>query len=186
VDVRVISATNRDLERMSEEGTFRSDLYYRLNVIPLYVPPLRERRDDIPLLCRHFVQHHARNMGRGVLEIHPEAQKALNEYYWPGNVRELGNVMERAVALCASDTIGMDDLPENLRDYSPELSVTPARAHVPDEGMDMEKLIADLEVDLLKQALEKSRYSQKKAASLLGLTPRSLRYRLQKHGLEAQ
>ena len=186
VDVRVISATNRDLERMSEEGSFRSDLYYRLNVIPLHVPPLRDRKDDIPLLCRHFVQKHAAKMGREVLELSPEAQQALNAYNWPGNVRELGNVMERAVALCASDTIGLDDLPENLRDYTPAMAVSTPRAAVPDEGMDMEKLIADLEVNLLKQALEKSRYSQKKAASLLGLTPRSLRYRLQKHGLEAQ
>ena len=186
VDVRVISATNRDLEKMSEEGSFRSDLFYRLNVIPLHVPPLRDRKDDIPLLCRHFVQQHAKNMGREMLDISPEAQKSLSAYNWPGNVRELGNVMERAVALCASDVIGMDDLPENLRDYTPALSAATSKATVPDEGMDMEQLIADLEVDLLKQALEKSRYSQKKAASLLGLTPRSLRYRLQKHGLEAQ
>lgn len=186
VDVRVISATNRDLEKMSEEGSFRSDLYYRLNVIPLYVPPLRDRKDDIPLLCRHFAKAHAAKMGRETLEVSPEAQQALCAYNWPGNVRELGNVMERAVALCASDCIGMDDLPENLRDYTPALNAATSRASVPDEGMDMEKLIADLEVDLLKQALEKSRYSQKKAASLLGLTPRSLRYRLQKHGLEAQ
>lgn len=186
VDVRVISATNRDLEKMAEEGSFRSDLYYRLNVIPLYVPPLRQRRDDIPLLCRHFVQVHAQNMNRDRLDISPDAQKLLCEYNWPGNVRELGNVMERAVALCATDTIGLDDLPENLRNYTPELRPAASRAQVPDEGMDMEKLIADLEVELLKQALEKSRYSQKKAASLLGLTPRSLRYRLQKHGLEAQ
>lgn len=186
VDVRLISATNRDLEKMAEEGSFRSDLYYRLNVIPLHVPPLRERRDDIPLLCRHFVKQHAKNMGREALEISPEAQNALTGYHWPGNVRELGNVMERAVALCGTEAIGLDDLPENLRNYTPETGVSPAAAHVPDEGMDMERLIADLEIDLLKQALEKSRYSQKKAARLLGLTPRSLRYRLQKHGLEAQ
>lgn len=184
VDVRVISATNRDLEKMSEEGGFRSDLYYRLNVIPLQVPPLRERKDDIPLLCRHFVKHHATNMGRENLELTPEAQLALNNYHWPGNVRELGNVMERAVALSSAETIGLDDLPENLRNYTPAQGSVAAPRHLPDEGMDMEQLIADLEIDLLKQALEKSRYSQKKAASLLGLTPRSLRYRLQKHGLE--
>lgn len=186
VDVRIISATNRDLEKMAEEGSFRSDLYYRLNVIPLQVPPLRERRDDIPLLCLHFVKQHAKNMGRAHLEISPEAQAALNTYHWPGNVRELGNVMERAVALCGADMIGLDDLPENIRHCKQESGPAPTAAQVPDEGMDMERLIADLEIDLLKQALEKSRYSQKKAARLLGLTPRSLRYRLQKHGLEAQ
>ena len=187
VDVRLVSATNRDLEKMSEEGSFRSDLYYRLNVIPITVPPLRSRKDDIPLLCRHFVTHHAQNMGRDVLEISPDAQAALNRYNWPGNVRELGNVMERALALCLDKEIGLDDLPENLRDYRPETAtVSPSAAVVPDEGMDLEKMIADLEMDLIGQALEKGRFSQKKAASLLGLTPRSLRYRLQKYGLEAQ
>lgn len=187
VDVRLVSATNRDLEKMSEEGTFRSDLYYRLNVIPIQVPPLRQRRDDIPLLCRHFVTQHAKNMGCEQLEISAAAQTALNNYHWPGNVRELGNVMERALALCADDEIGLDDLPENLRNYEPDRSAaTAAAAVVPDEGMDMEQLIADLEIDLIKQALEKGRYSQKRAASLLGLTARSLRYRLQKYDLEGQ
>lgn len=187
VDVRLVSATNRDLEKMSEEGTFRSDLYYRLNVIPIQVPPLRQRRDDIPLLCRHFVAQHAQNMGCEQLEISAEAQTALNNYHWPGNVRELGNVMERALALCADDEIGLDDLPENLRNYEPDRSAATATAAVvPDEGMDMEQLIADLEIDLIKQALEKGRYSQKRAASLLGLTARSLRYRLQKYDLEGQ
>jgi two-component system, NtrC family, response regulator PilR len=189
VDVRLVSATNRDLEKMSEEGSFRSDLFYRLNVIPIQVPPLRERRDDIPLLCRHFVQQHAKNMSCECLEISTDAQTALNDYNWPGNVRELGNVMERALALCAESEIGLDDLPENIRNYTPEQgkeAVASASTVVPDEGMDMEQLIADIERDLIKQALEKGRYSQKKAASLLGLTPRSLRYRLQKYGLEGQ
>lgn len=186
VDVRLVSATNRDLEKMAEEGTFRSDLFYRLNVIPIQVPPLRERKDDIPLLCRHFVNQHAQNMGCENLEISPEAQQALNRYNWPGNVRELGNVMERALALCVDNQIGLDDLPENLRNYEPEMATTGATTVLPDDGMDLEKMIADLEVDLIKQALEKGRYSQKRAASLLGLTPRSLRYRLQKYGLEGQ
>ncbi len=186
VDVRLVSATNRDLEKMAEEGTFRSDLFYRLNVIPITVPPLRDRKDDIPLLCRHFVKHHARKMGREDLEISAEAQTALNRYNWPGNVRELGNVMERALALCLDNQIGLDDLPENLSSYQPDRDVasSPLAAVVPDGGMDMEQLIADLEIDLIQQALEKGRYSQKRAASLLGLTARSLRYRLQKYDLE--
>jgi len=184
VDVRLVSATNRDLEKMAEGGTFRSDLYYRLNVIPIQVPPLRDRKDDIPLLCRHFVRQHAQNMGCENLEITPEAQAALNGYGWPGNVRELGNVMERALALCVDNQIGLDDLPENLRNYKAERGAVSTEAVVPDEGMDLEKLIADLEISLIKQALEKGRYSQKRAAQLLGLTPRSLRYRLQKYGLE--
>jgi two-component system response regulator PilR (NtrC family) len=186
VDVRLVSATNRDLEKMAEEGTFRSDLFYRLNVIPIQVPPLRERKDDIPLLCQHFVQQHAANMGCENLEISAEAQQALNRYSWPGNVRELGNVMERALALCVDNQIGLDDLPENLRNYQPEQPALSDATVLPDEGMDLEKMIAELEMDLIRQALEKGRYSQKRAASLLGLTPRSLRYRLQKYGLEAQ
>ena len=186
VDVRLVSATNRNLEAMAEEGTFRSDLFYRLNVIPIHVPPLRERKDDIPLLCRHFIQLHARKMECDALEISSEALTALTNYNWPGNVRELGNVMERALALCVDCEIGLDDLPENLRNFEAKPGVASPSAEIPDEGMDMEQMIADLEIGYIKQALEKGRFSQKRAASLLGLTPRSLRYRLQKYGLEGQ
>ncbi len=183
VDVRIISATNRDLEAMSEEGGFRSDLYYRLNVIPITMPPLRERADDIPLLARHFAKSHAENMGRKPLEISPEAESSLRSYSWPGNVRELGNVMERAVALCAGEQIDTLDLPPHVQNFVPE--VRPDMGTLPSEGIDLEATVADLEIALIKQALQTTKYSQKKAAQLLGLTARSLRYRLQKYEMEA-
>lgn len=183
VDVRVLSATNRDLKKMSDDGAFRSDLYYRLNVIPVHVPPLRQRRDDIPLLARFFLRTHAVKMGRKPLELSPEAQAVICSYPWPGNVRELGNMMERALALCVGERIELADLPQHIRDASAEAD-RPAPT-LPLEGTDLEKLTADFEIALINQALERSRYSQKRAAELLGLTPRSLRYRLQKYGLEA-
>lgn len=182
VDVRLISATNRDLEKMAEEGGFRKDLYYRLNVIPIRVPPLRERAEDIPLLTRHFLQRHAGQMGRGQMGISAEAERALERYAWPGNVRELGNVLERAVALCAGERVEVEDLPPNIQE---SLHVeAPAEAKLPPEGLDLEAMIAGIEVNLIEQALRAGKYSQKNAARLLGLTPRSLRYRLQKYGLD--
>ena len=189
VDIRLVSATNRDLERMSDEGKFRSDLYYRLNVIPIVVPPLRERPDDIPLFVRHFVKKHAASMSRPAPEISPEAIAAFRAYRWPGNVRELGNALERVVALCSGDRIEVQDLPPNLRepaggDAAPTLA--PAQeTSLPPEGVDLEQLVADLEIRMITQALEIAKYSQKRAAQLLGLTPRSLRYRLQKYELES-
>src|SRR5262252_5952112 len=114
VDVRVIAATNRDLERSVKEGFFREDLYHRLNVVPITLPPLRERREDIQALAHHFLQKHSRAMGRNVTEIPREAQERLQEYDWPGNVRELGNVIERAVVLGSSGSISVEDLPSRI------------------------------------------------------------------------
>ncbi|MBN2310184.1 MAG: sigma-54-dependent Fis family transcriptional regulator [Candidatus Hydrogenedentes bacterium] len=184
VDVRIISATNRDIEQMARAGTFREDLFYRLNVIPIAVPPLRARADDIPLLARHFVVHHAANMGRSGLAVSPEAEAALSGFNWPGNVRELQNVMERAVALCRGDRIELGDLPANIRTYigQPES----AAVELPTEGFDLEAHIAAIEQDLINQALRRSKYSQKHAAEMLGLTARSLRYRLHKYGMDAE
>ena len=184
VDVRLISATNRDLEKMSEEGTFRSDLYYRLNVIPLTVPPLRERVDDIPLLARYYLGRHAEKMGLDKLDMSGEAEAAIRNYAWPGNVRELGNVMERALALCNGKEIDLKDLPTNFQQFVPE--GLPVFSALPAGGINLEELIEQLEISLIEQALEKSKFSQKKAAQLLGLSARSLRYRLQKYELEGQ
>ncbi len=181
VDVRVVSATNRNLEKLAQQGAFREDLYYRLNVIPLTVPPLRERGDDVPLLARHFVKAHSSKLGRVPVEIAEDAMSALQQYAWPGNVRELENVIERAVALCPDRGITAAELPTAVT------SAPAVRAEAPDDlpldGLDLEGLIADIESNLIQQALDRGRHSQKKAAELLGLTPRSLRYRMQKYGL---
>ncbi len=181
VDVRIISATNRDLDHMTQKGEFREDLYYRLNVIPITVTPLRDRPDDIPLLTRHFVAWHAKKMGRGEVRVSSEVESVLQTYPWPGNVRELTNLIERAVALCQGDVIQLSDLPGNIRESvsKPDVSVK----ELPAGGLDLENYVAEIETSLIKQALQNARFSQKRAADLLGLTARSLRYRLKKYGL---
>ncbi|GMU93871.1 MAG: sigma-54-dependent Fis family transcriptional regulator [Candidatus Hydrogenedentota bacterium] len=181
VDVRIISATNRKLEEMVRQGAFREDLYYRLNVIPIPIAPLRDRADDIPLLARHFVAAHADKMQRGRIDISPEAEEVLCAFNWPGNVRELQNVLERAVALCQSGAIDVFDLPHYIRNYvgKPVAELKP----LPQGGLDLEKYVAEIETHLIQQALQNTKYSQKRAADLLGLTARSLRYRLKKYGL---
>jgi len=184
VNVRIISATNRDLEEMVKEGTFRADLFYRLNVIPIHVPPLRQRADDIPLLARHFVLNHARKLGRASIEITPEAMAALGKYSWMGNVRQLENVLERAVALCNEDRIELADLPVNITTFVSAPQGGPTE--LPSGGVDLEELVSELEMNLIRQALQSGKYSQKRAAELLNLTPRSLRYRLQKYGLDTE
>ncbi len=184
VDVRVISATNRDLTEMVAGGSFRKDLFYRLNVIPIHVPPLRERCDDIPLLTRHLICKHAENMGCPPKSVSPEVEVALMDYTWQGNVRELSNVLERALALCITERIELDDLPPYIREFRPDQHISATK--VGDEGIDLESIVAELEISCIKQALERSRYSQQKAASLLGLSPRSLRYRLDKYNLTAE
>jgi two-component system response regulator PilR (NtrC family) len=184
VDVRILSATNRNLEQRVAEGEFREDLFYRLDVIPITVPPLRERGDDVVMLAKHFANNHAEKMGRGVLTLNSEAEQALRAYPWPGNVRELINVMERAVAFSGGDSISVTDLPAGVCNFVVQPSDD--LASLPEGGVDLEALIADIEISLIKQALQNSRYSQKRAAELLGLTPRSLRYRLQKYELETQ
>lgn len=183
VDVRIISATNKKLDQMVKEGTFREDLYYRLNVIPVHVPSLRDRSDDIPLLTRAFVSAHATKMARGTIQITPEAESALQAFNWPGNVRELMNVLERAVALCRDSKLEITDLPQYVREIA---GASANRVEtLPDSGFDLEKYVAEIETNLIQQALQNTKYSQKRAAGLLGLTARSLRYRLKKYGLES-
>lgn len=181
VDVRIVSATNRDLELLVRAGTFREDLFYRLNVIPLHVPPLRRRLDDIPLLAYYFIREHARAMNRPEPALSAAALKAIAEYRWPGNVRELRNAMERAVALSNGRVIDADELPLNA--FPRDAAGAGAAMELPEDGVDLESITAEIEKNLIRQALERARYSQKKAAELLNLTPRSLRYRLQKYGM---
>jgi two-component system response regulator PilR (NtrC family) len=184
VNVRIISATNRVLEKMVEEGGFREDLFYRLNVIPITVPPLRDRSEDIPLLAAHFVDTHADKMGRDKMQLSPEAMKLLQSYPWPGNVRELMNALERTVALCHSDTIDIGDLPPNVQNHVSDGPSGPVE--LSESDFDLETYIEGIETELIQRALERAKYSQKRAAELLGLTSRSLRYRLKKYDLSSE
>jgi two-component system response regulator PilR (NtrC family) len=186
VDVRVIAATNKDFEKEIAEGRFREDLYYRLSVIPIHLPPLRERREDIPLLARHFLESFRKSMEKPVEGISPEALRRLEAYDWPGNVRELENTLERAVALETGREISMQALPDRVAGYA---SSSGTSAHAgngtgfPAEGLDFEKEIADAESRYLSAALEKSAGVRTKAAELLHISYRSFRHYAKKHNL---
>ena len=174
VDVRAIAATNRDLEERVREGHFREDLYYRLSVLPVRLPPLRERPGDVPLLVRFLVDAYNREFRKGVRDVTPAALERLEQHGWPGNVRELRNVVERAVLLCDSERLG----PEDLQVPSPRREVSP-RFRLPAEGVDF----AALERDLVAQALERAGGNQTHAAALLGMSRDQIRYRIEKFGL---
>ena len=177
-NVRIIAATNKDLEQEMKDGRFREDLFYRLCVVPLSVPPLRSRREDIPLLLHHFLTNQAAMAGGRQTSITPEAIKLLGEYDWPGNVRQLENVVERLVALSESDTITEEDVPEEIRHSRPRLAG--AVLDLPDDGIDLE----EVEKALIKEALERCNYNQSKAARFLRITRNTLLYRMTKYGLE--
>ncbi len=179
VDVRLIAATNRRLEEEVAAGRFREDLYYRLNVIQLELPALRERIEDLPLLVHHFIEKYARELGKQVRGVEPEAMEQLSRYAFPGNVRELENIIERAVALARAEWVGIDALP-------PTVTATPVGSapQIPAEGVQLENLIADYERGLLREALKRAGGVKKKAAQLLGISFRSFRYRLEKLGLD--
>lgn len=181
VDVRVIAATNRDIGRLIRDGKFREDLYYRLNVVTLELPPLRERGDDIRLLIKHFVDRFSREFKRPVREVSEDAYAVAQRYEWPGNVRELRNVVERAVLLCKGERIEADDLVIG-RGGSRSNVCDLAQFNLPPEGFDLNNL-TELEARLLEQALERTDGNQTHAAQLLHVTRDRLRYRLQKHGL---
>jgi len=177
VDVRVIAATNAPLESLVEQKRFREDLYYRLQVIPIRTPPLRERREDIPLLAQHFLERFAREMGKRVAKISEEAMGQLQAFEWPGNVRQLENVIERAVAFETTEAVMPERLPETVR--------RPGRAEpLPTigDGFSLDAFLFSVEAQLLGEALERGRGDRAEAARLLGVSPRSLRYLLQKHG----
>ena len=167
VDVRVLAATNSDLKRMVEAGTFREDLYYRLNVIPIRLPPLRERRSDIPLLAQHFLERlSSESPARGRVTIAQDAQQALMAFGWPGNVRQLENVIERAFALSPGRTqITVNDLPDEIRQVT--TAAAAADMPIPDSGIDMERLVADFEHNLIRRALERTEGNKRQAADLL-------------------
>jgi two-component system response regulator PilR (NtrC family) len=187
-DIRVVAATNRDLGRAVAEGRFREDLYYRINVIPVHLPALRERREDIPLLAAHFVTKHAAQLDKRIAGLSGEALRLLQDYHWPGNVRELENAMERAVALEQSPAILPESLPDPVRGVPapqgtvipmPGLSPTPRLA----DGFDLERHVEQIERAYLARALEQSGGAKTRAAALLGMSFRSFRYYLKKYQL---
>jgi len=179
VDVRIIAASNRDLEEEVASERFRSDLYYRLNVITLQVPALRDRAEDIPLLAEHFVRKHAAAMGRPVQHITPEAMSLLCNYHYPGNVRELENVIERAVTLAVSDELDVSSLPQFRRSTTPGPNL-----QLPDEGLDLDQYMGSIEKQLLLKTLGRVGGNRTEAADLLHISLRSLRYRLVKYGID--
>jgi len=180
VDVRLIAASNRELEQAVSEGVLREDLFYRLNVIPIHLPPLRERREDIALLVAHFLQKFGRQLNKDVRGVTPEALAILERYHWPGNIRELENVLERAIVLGGGEVLGADALPESVRRERPMKAL---EVDLPEDGMDLEATLDALERRYLQRALDRSGGVQTKAAELLRMTFRQFRYKLQKHNM---
>jgi len=185
VDVRIIAATNKEFEKEIAEGRFREDLYYRLSVIPIQVPPLRDRRDDIPLLARHFLERFSKTMEKPIEGISPEAMTRLESYDWPGNVRELENTMERAVALETGREISLKVLPDRIAGYSgSSIGVPEGQAEgFPADGVDFEKEIAAAERRYLQAALEKAGGVRTRASEFLKISYRSFRHYAKKHNL---
>jgi transcriptional regulator with PAS, ATPase and Fis domain len=180
-DVRVLAATNRDLRADVEEGRFRDDLYYRLNVLHLHLPPLSQRADDLPELARHFVGRTCRRFGIAEKRLTPDAIRVLQAHSWPGNVRELENIIERTVALETSELITSGSLPEHLRGSTDDPPVV--QMGLPEEGLDLEEHLGAVRAGLMRQALERTGGQQKKAAELLRLSYRAFRYHAEKLGL---
>jgi two-component system response regulator PilR (NtrC family) len=188
IDVRVIAATNRDLERQVADSTFREDLYYRLSVIPVTVPPLRERREDLPLLVNHFLRKYLPAARKNIVRVKPDSLSALANYDWPGNVRQLENTIERAVALETGEELQVELPVERARARAAAagagadgMSITPGS--VLPEGMDMEKYVAEIERSLLKSALQQSHGVQARAADVLKISYRSFRHLMKKYDL---
>ncbi|RMG04415.1 MAG: sigma-54-dependent Fis family transcriptional regulator [Acidobacteria bacterium] len=182
IDTRVIAATNRDLKSLVDEGVFREDLYYRISVIPINLPPLRERREDIPLLVEHFIKKYCEMTGKR-LSISKKAMDLLENYAWHGNVRELEHTIERAVALERSDSIQPESLPEHILNFNPER--IKAEFVLPEEGINLFAHLENLEKTYIVEALRKAGGNQTKAAALLQMSVRSFRHLLDKHNIRS-
>ena len=181
VDTRLVAATNTDLWQEVQAGNFREDLYYRLNVITIEMPPLRERDDDIPLLATHFLRIYSEENQREVEGFSSAAMDALTEYSWPGNVRELENAIERAVVLCRRDTIELDELPQAVRGDAP---ASRAVTEFPPDGVNFRESVADYQEHLIREALKRSDGVQRRAAGLLKLSPTTLNEMIHRLGIE--
>jgi two-component system response regulator PilR (NtrC family) len=184
IDVRVLAATNRDVESDVSSGKFRQDLYYRLNVIRIALPPLRDRREDIPMLAERFMRRFADEMGKEVSGFTPDAIRALQAYAFPGNVRELENMLERAVALAGSNVIGLGDFPQELSGSVGAPGGT--LLELPEQGCNLDEVVNEVERRLLTEALQRTGGVRTAAAKLLGISFRSIRYRLAKLGLSEE
>ncbi len=186
VDVRVITATNKDLKKLIEDGRFREDLYFRINVIHLHVPALRDRAEDIPELVRHFVEKSCVRLGVEHKQIHRDAMAVLENYQWPGNVRELENVIERSVATESSQLITVSSLPPSVLGTERDGVVLPGIAVLPENGLDIEAHLDVIRRDLMRQALKRCGGVQKEAARLLRMTYRAFRYHAEKYNLASE
>ena len=183
VEVRIIAATNRDLEEMVNKGTFRQDLFYRLNVINIKTPSLRERKEDIPILAAHFLKKYNDKLSKQINGISDEAMEQLKKYEYPGNVRELENMIERTVALESGSTILPESLPPFVNTPSGRKMASSNEIQIGDAGIDLEKVIGQIEKELLVKAIHQANGVKKRAAKLLGISFRSMRYRVEKYGL---
>lgn len=183
VNVRLMAATNRDLEEMVKEGTFRQDLYYRLNVININAPSLRDRKDDIPLLANFFLKKYNERLGKSINGISAEAMEILRKYEYPGNVRELENIIERTVALEAGATILPESLPPFVQTPSGRKMASSEGIEITEDGLDLDKVMGQIEKELIIKAIHQTGGVKKRAAKLLGITFRSMRYRVEKYNL---
>src|SRR6185503_568646 len=179
IDVRILAATHRDLSAETQAGRFREDLYYRINVLPIAIPPLRERREDITILLDHFLARNNARFGTNLRGIEPEARRLLLEYAWPGNVRELENTIERAMVLCERDIIGADDLPERVREAR-----DPIQMHLTSGELSIKKTARVIEEILIRRALLKTKGNRTKAAEVLEISHRALLYKIKDYRID--
>lgn len=183
IDIRIISSTNRDLKQAIQEKIFREDLYYRLNVFPITVPPLRERKDDIPRLMQHFLIHFNGEFNKKIQDVSKETLELLCHYHWPGNVRELRNVVERICIMHRGDTILPEHLPQEIWGQNHEIASS-FNLDLPPSGIDFDNVILDIERQLIIKAMERTAGNVAKAARLLNMARGTLRYKLEKYGIE--
>ena len=185
VDVRIISATNRNLKEMVQSGKFREDLYYRLNIVDIHVPPLRERKEDIPVLVEFFLERHREKTGKK-FTISKELMELLKEYPWPGNVREVENAIERAVVLCREERISLEDFPQEIREFRRKIAHDPAA--LPDDGepFSLHERIHEFEANMIQKVLQECHGNAAAAARRLGLSRQNLLYKMNKYQINAK
>ncbi len=182
VNVRIIAATVKDLTKEVENGTFREDLFYRLNVLPIHVPPLRQRKEDITLLVEHFITKMNKKLSSRIKGVEPDAMKVLMDYDWPGNVRELENIIERAMVLVAGDRILLENLPMNIR-VAPPIGARASLGGLPSEELSIKKMSRMIEQDLITKALKKTNGNRTKAAEILEISHRALLYKIKQYNI---